>query len=169
MKKVIFCISVVTLLVIIVCGYLVQQSRAEERSVKEKMQVMVQEKKALNAQSKATDVNQAFLRMLFGNQSMEDKQKQAKIETTTKGFAMAFPSTAGESQKETDLQVVNEIDHIEMYHREGNADSYQFLTVIEVTTSVNNIRSTNKMLIQTILVKKKQQFLVDNVLILTNL
>ncbi|MBC1502430.1 hypothetical protein [Listeria booriae] len=168
MKKVIFCISVITLLVIVVCGYLVQQSRAEERSVKEKMQVMVQEKKAVNAQSKATDVNQAFLRMLFGNQSMEDKQKQAKIETTAKGFAMAFPS-AGESPKKTDLQVVNEIDHIEMYHREGNADSYQFLTVIEVTTSVNNIRSTNKMLIQTILVKKKQQFLVDNVLILTNL
>ncbi|MBC1566948.1 hypothetical protein [Listeria booriae] len=168
MKKVIFCISVVTLLVIVVCGYLVQQSRAEERSVKEKMQVMVQEKKAVNVQSKATDVNQAFLRMLFGNQSMEDKQKQAKIETTAKGFAMAFPSV-GEPQKETDLQVVNEIDHIEMYHREGDAGSYQFLTVIEVTTSVNNIRSTNKMLIQTILVKKKQQFLVDNVLILTNL
>ncbi|MBC1400883.1 hypothetical protein HB904_11050 [Listeria booriae] len=168
MKKVIFCISVITLLVIVVCGYLVQQSRAEERSVKEKMHVMAQEKKALNVQSKATDVNQAFLRMLFGNQSIEDKQKQAKVETTAKGFAMAFPS-AGEPQKETDLQVVNEIDHIEMYHREGDAGSYQFLTVIEVTTSVNNIRSTNKMLIQTILVKKKQQFLVDNVLILTNL
>ncbi|MBA3925573.1 hypothetical protein [Listeria rustica] len=169
MRKWVLGMSLILLLVVGVSVYSVHKSQEQVVEMKGEKDRIVQKKAEEKDRGQATEANQAFIRLLFSNEPIATKQKQIQKRTTAKGLAMAFPSADGNEQDADRLYVKNTIQSLASYQREGSGESKQFLNIIELTITANNIDSTSKLLLQTILVKEKEQWLVSNVLILTNL
>lgn len=169
MRKWILGMSFILLVVVGASVYSIHKSQERVAEIGLEKDRIVQKNTAEKDREQATEANQAFIRLLFGNNSTTTKQKQIQKRTTATGYAMAFPSSDGNTQDTDKLYIKNTIKSLSSYQREGNGESKQFLNIVELTITANGIDSTSKLLLQTILVRKKAQWLVNNVLILANL
>lgn len=104
--------------------------------------------------------NTAFFEAFFNYSDIDKRYEKVREITTGKGFTFAFPSRS--DQRHT-VSVKSELLSLESYSKKIDDSHELFLNVVEVAITANSVTSNQTLIIQTSLIKEKNEWLVDDV------
>ncbi|ATH94151.1 hypothetical protein ACH95_01690 [Bacillus glycinifermentans] len=154
--------SVCVFIFMITAFFVHRQQDLKVENLKEKNQVLEETIKKLNQKEteNSASENKAFFEALFNYSDVDKRFEDVKKLTTEKGLDYAFPSRTNERHT---VSIQSELLSLESYSRKVDESRELFLNVVELATTANSVTTNQTLIVQTTLIKVKDEWLVDDV------
>ncbi|MEK5358172.1 hypothetical protein [Paenibacillus sp. FSL L8-0709] len=123
----------------------------------------VNDQSAVSASLKA---NSKFLESFFTYQTTKEKYEVIKPLMTDVGYRSTFPSGMEIPEDSAEYSVSSKMTSLKPFQFKENDMELEFLNELTVTTTFNQIETTETVVVKTVLVNKQDKWLVNDIIMI---